>query len=113
MFKVKPFLKKYGKEIAFLFQKDSPTSSWGKFEYLDQAIINENFELEMYWEYDCDYNGSSGTEPVDWTMEKANEDGYSWTHSDMNEIAERIFGMSLKELNIRSFKDFLEEMKKD
>lgn len=93
---------KYKNELNLLFSKEGKTFKYCRFDSLDGGLINEKFELELYW--DSDYN--SGSEEVLWV-----KDENSWTYNNMNEISEMIFGMSLCELNIKSFRDFLNEMK--
>lgn len=119
----KPFLdkmslfEKFEKEIKYLFRKDE--YSWGgnyyAFESLEEGSgISKDFEFNFGWETDDDYyGGSSGVELVDWKREKEDKHGYSWTHDNMCEISSSMFGMSLKDLNITSFKGFLDEMRKD
>lgn len=114
--KIEPFLKKYDKEIKFLFREESYSSGYSYRVYedlIDDCGIDENCELLLSWETDDDYTGgSSGIETVDWKKDKADSNGYSWSYQIMDDIACEIFGISLDDLEINSYKDFLEEMRK-
>jgi hypothetical protein len=106
-FSIEPLFKKYKKEIIFLFRNYNSKygSNYLNYEELDGSIINENFELELYYEND-DYYCNSGLDKVNWNNEEC------WTYKSMNNISQNLFGMPLHYLKIENFKDFLEEMKK-